>query len=266
MGKKSPYAPRLGEILPLIDRGLGIVQISERLGFPKAAFQSFCQRLGLKSKFGKRLPKARFDHQEMIRLLETLTQAEVAARLGVQVDTISRRLKHLGLQSARTGPRAGSGHRDWKNGRMLDKHGYVLIFAPLHPAARNHGYVSEHRLVMECCLGRCLSTLEVVNHVDNHPRHNWPENLTLFASNADHLRHELTGRAKSTPRRSIPGAYGSSEKLSHCPDRPETLALCSSKIRARLAWMIESYRPTRAHQSLPKRAFLRAGAWRDPFQ
>lgn len=76
---------------------------------------------------------------------------------------------------------------------MLDKHGYVLLKHPAHPQANRHGYVREHRLVMEQTLGRFLTRLEVVHHLDGNRGNNAPENLELFASNADHLRAELTG-------------------------------------------------------------------------
>ena len=200
-------------------------------------------------------------------LAQGATQRAIAAQLGVHQETIRIRAKKLGLETARTGPRTGAGSREWKGGRALGKHGYIEIHAPLHPHARRPvGRVPEHRLVLEVVLGRYLSPREVVNHLDNHPRHNWPENLQVYASNADHLRAELTGREKATPRQSIPGAYGNNQKIAHCPDESETLARCSSEIRQRLAWYIESHRPMNAHRKFSRRQLLRQGAWRDPFQ
>jgi hypothetical protein len=82
----------------------------------------------------------------------------------------------------------------WKGGRMIDKAGYILIRLPDHPGADSHGYVREHRLVMEKMIGRFLQPSEVVHHKDNDPSHNVPWNLELFASNSEHLATTLKGR------------------------------------------------------------------------
>ncbi len=197
-----------------------------------------------------------------------LTQRQAADRLGVSLNTIERRVREWGLRTARTGPRLASGHRfSWTDGRAVDKHGYVEVYAPMHPHARAAtGRVFEHRLLMEVVLGRYLERGEVVHHLDDHPRHNWPSNLGVFASNADHLRHELTGRTKATPRSSIPGAYGCSQTIDRCPDEHETLAQTPSEIRRRLAHHIEIHRPTKERQSLHFRDILRSGARLPPFQ
>lgn len=237
--------------------------IAASLGLPYQAMIAYCKRRGIR--FPKTRPK-KANEAEIERLLGLgQTQQQVAEALGLHPSTIERRAGRLGLQTARTGPRSGQGHPDWAGGRMLDKHGYVLVWAPMHPAARKTGYVLEHRLVLEAHLGRFLPAGSVVHHTDEHPHHNWPANLESFASNADHLRHELTGRAKPTPRKSIPGAYGSSQTIDRCPAEHETLARCPSETRLKLAWMLESLRPTTEHRSAPRQAFHRSGGWRDPF-
>lgn len=134
-------------------------------------------------------------------LIETqkLTQAEVARRLGVHEATIERSCKRLGLQTQRTGPRGKEGHPNWRGGRYLVG-GYWYVRADDHPNATKAGYVAEHRLVMEGKLGRLLERHEVVHHIDGNPENNHPDNLMVFQSNPQHLRHELTGRVpKWTP-------------------------------------------------------------------
>ncbi|MDE0582222.1 HNH endonuclease [Planococcus sp. A6] len=45
----------------------------------------------------------------------------------------------------------------------------------------------EHRVVMERIIGRPLSAEEVVHHIDSNKHNNEPENLMLFANQAEHL-------------------------------------------------------------------------------
>lgn len=71
----------------------------------------------------------------------------------------------------------------WRGGRKVRKDGYVLVAPP-----SGGEYVLEHRVVMERVLGRPLQPEEVVHHKNGNPSDNSPENLQLFASQADHIR------------------------------------------------------------------------------
>lgn len=122
-----------------------------------------------------------------------LTHVEAGKILGVSRDWIGSACKRLGLETASTGPRRGERHPEWNGGRIL--HGrYWYIYSPDHPNATQKGYVAEHRLAMERKLGRYLSRSEVVHHKNANPEDNRLENLEVFQTNAEHLRHELTGR------------------------------------------------------------------------
>ncbi len=46
----------------------------------------------------------------------------------------------------------------------------------------------EHRVVAEQILGRALRKGEVVHHIDGNVRNNKPENLRIFASQAEHAK------------------------------------------------------------------------------
>lgn len=265
MGKISQCEARADEILALNAEGLTRKEIAEKVGLRFHVVQAWLQRRKVPG-----LPRSErlleLSPDDLRQMLETgATHTKIAEHFGVSISCVERSCARFGLKPARTGPRAGRDHPRWKEGRALDKHGYVRIYAPLHPHAAHSGYVFEHRLVMEVVTGRYLEPTEAVDHVDDHPRHNWPDNLKLYASNADHLRATLAGREKATPRRSIPGAYGSTQKIPHCPGTRDTLALCPSEILAKIERHISIHQPATEHQSLPRRSFLRNGALQAPF-
>ena len=91
--------------------------------------------------------------------------------------------------------RRGEKNTAWKGGRLIDSDGYVTVLAPEgHPFARRSGRMLESRVVMERKIGRYLLPSEVVHHRDDNRQNNDPENLELFANNADHLAETLKGR------------------------------------------------------------------------
>lgn len=130
--------------------------------------------------------------RQMIEV-DKLTQIQVAVALGKSRSAIGRWCKRYDLETQRTGPRNGELHPEWKGGR---KHlgRYLYIYSPDHPNATKQKYVAEHRLVMENKLGRYLLKTEAVHHKDGNPENNHSDNLEVFATNAEHLRHELLGR------------------------------------------------------------------------
>lgn len=139
---------------------------------------------------GTRLPTYRpidLAWVEALRIGFGMMLKEIAPILGVSVSTLEARRRRAGLPQAPRGHRRGARHRDWKGGRILDKHGYVLVHLPTHPRSNSNGYFREHRLVMEKKIGRMLRRREVVHHIDGNPANNHPDNLELFASNAEHL-------------------------------------------------------------------------------
>src|SRR5277367_707189 len=67
--------------------------------------------------------------------------------------------------------------------------GYVLERSPDHPRANSWGDVPQHRLVMECLLGRLLGSKEIVHHEDEVRANNHPSNLALHTPRSHHLLH-----------------------------------------------------------------------------
>lgn len=89
--------------------------------------------------------------------------------------------------------------RNWKGGKTKDIHGYVHVYCPAHPHARNN-YVLEHRLVMEKHIGRYLHRGEAVHHINKNVADNRISNLALM-SIGEHARKHLKGIRLSSERR-----------------------------------------------------------------
>lgn len=121
----------------------------------------------------------------------------IAARLHISATPVLRVLhgRHVPIT---TGPAVNTGGRlptrgamntKWKGGRIVHK-GYVLLYAPNHPAAtRSKPYVREHRLVMEKLLGRLLTSAEHVHHIDHNRSNNEPSNLLVIGLAAHQAMH-----------------------------------------------------------------------------
>ena len=267
MGRKSPCDEHHDLILKLTAQGVGRPEIAQKIGVSHPSLAMWMDRRGLRSG-GQRGPGIRIDRQAIrARVEQGLTQQQIAEALDCSVTAIERAMRKMGLTGARTGPRAGAGHPDWQGGRKLDQKGYVDVLVPLHPLAKTpSGYVFEHRLVVEAILGRYLLPTEVVDHRDNHPLHNWPDNLRVYATNADHLSETLSGRERASPRPSTHGATWSSQQNGPMPSLDDTLAQCSSAGRRLIEQHIAIHQPTSAHRHLPKSKLLRSGPHQPAFQ
>ena len=84
------------------------------------------------------------------------------------------------MSKARVGRFSGNKHPLWNGGRNKNWAGYIHIHNPTHPYANRHGYIFEHRLVMEKKIGRYLHIWEVVHHINKIKDDNRIENLELF--------------------------------------------------------------------------------------
>lgn len=124
---------------------------------------------------------------------ETLVVLERS--FGIPQETIRRHLKANSVALRPRGKPEGK-HRP-NGGRTVDKSGYVLVLCPGHPYANFHGYVREHRLVIEQIIGRYLQPGEVVHHRNGIKDDNRPENLHLYDSQARHKQEELRGNQYS---------------------------------------------------------------------
>lgn len=109
------------------------------------------------------------------------------------------------IKKSRTGKCSRERNPNWKGGRYISHHGYVIVrVSDDHPFTYK-GYIREHRFVMEKKLGRFLKPEEQVHHINGIKTDNRIENLMLFESNSAHKRFENPAGSK----------FGKNTKISH---------------------------------------------------
>jgi len=192
-GYKHLTAEQIAEILRVYDETWSVAETVRRLGWTAQRVRYALKRAGRplsRSKGG-----ACYQHKaDVLRWAEEgVSFCEIGRRIGTTHHKVAAFLRKHGARYTRR-PQRLENHPSWRGGRVVDQDGYVLLKRPDHPHRDRHGYVREHRLVMEAVLGRLLLPTEVVHHKDGNKENNDPANLTLFGKNADHLREELTGR------------------------------------------------------------------------
>lgn len=84
--------------------------------------------------------------------------------------------------------KSGSGNPMWNGGRTITPFGYNKILVHNHPNADKKGYYYEHKLVMEKFLGRYLTKVETVHHIDGNKLNNNINNLELFNNTGEHSK------------------------------------------------------------------------------
>jgi hypothetical protein len=184
----------------ILDERLTHKQVAARYGCSPAAVAYHCSTQGISVPRApgrgtrRKVSKLPCDPERVrAQIAAGMSLAELAEETGHDRDALANFCRQNGIPTPRRGPRGGDRHPKWSGGELVVG-GYRYLSRPDHPNATRQGYVAEHRLVMEEKLGRLLKREEVVHHRNGVPLDNRPENLEVFQSNAEHLRHELTGR------------------------------------------------------------------------
>jgi hypothetical protein len=131
------------------------------------------------------------------------SSVEIAKIVGLSPRYVRKVATKLDLDRLWCGAQPGEKNHQFLSGRRVDLDGYVLVTAPsdhpyarLRPNRKGGSIIFEHRLIVEQTLGRYLTPIEVVDHIDGLTLHNDPLNLRFFDQNKDHLQATITGRPK----------------------------------------------------------------------
>ncbi len=107
-----------------------------------------------------------------------------------EIDYRSIKCKSCYLKSIK-----GSNHPSWKKGRRKRGAGYIMIYMPKHPFAKDK-YIFEHRWIIEQQINHYLLPKEIPHHINHITSDNRPENLMAFSSHSAHIRFEHGGKIK----------------------------------------------------------------------
>lgn len=135
-------------------------------------------------------------HRDLLRQMaaQGASLSEIARQVGTNKRHVLAYLERHQIPYTPWDRTAPENNPAWRGGRVIDKDGYVLVKASDHPNRDRHGYVREHRIVMERHLGRLLTADEVVHHKDGDKQNNDPANLEVYQRNAQHLAETLKGK------------------------------------------------------------------------
>jgi hypothetical protein len=208
---EKPLPVDIAEIRRLYEQeGLGATEIAGMIGVAPQTLQRRLRLAGIHVR-GKDEPTAvarerigayrrrKFDETALREFhAQGMSCQEMADVFGCHDEQVRRALVRLGLPRLAPKARPERNHF-WQGGYAVDDDGYILEHHPDHPCATKGGYVRQHRLVMERQIGRYLLPEEVVDHRNRDTSDNDPGNLQLFASNADHLRDNMTGSRNLSP-------------------------------------------------------------------
>ena len=140
------------------------------------------------SKYGNKITK-----ETLLEMYidKDMTMKEISCQIGSNPQTVLNYLRRYEIKTkskrARV-PLKMETHPSWKGGRVVRVDGYIYIKIENHPNA-HHGYVLEHRFIMEKLIGRLLNKNEIVHHVNEIKNDNRIENLKLMTKREHTMMH-----------------------------------------------------------------------------
>lgn len=173
------------EAARLYSAGVRCSVIAKRLGVGMWAIREAVRRSGVPLRTrGGRLRD--FTERELADIEKRWRAGESQTAIGIYYragqGTISRVLRSHGLAPEKR-IRRGEQHGSWKGGRVVLGNGYIGVRIepedPMIVMRDQNGYVMEHRLVMARYLGRPLTAMETVHHINGEHTDNRIENLQL---------------------------------------------------------------------------------------
>lgn len=178
-------------------QGIPIIQIARLTGINFPRITRLLRESGI-AQPARQLPARTWTTERDADVARRYRAGQNMYQIAEQFGTTATRVMHsLRRSRVPSRPKIVFGHGEnnpaWSGGRQIDKNGYILIRDPTHPNARKNGYIPEHRMVMAEALGRPLKPAEVVHHKKTK-QDNTQGDLTVYESNADHLREELMGK------------------------------------------------------------------------
>lgn len=194
-GYKHLTADQKARLVETYRKELTVTRTAEALGCTADQVRRHLRRHGIEPN-GARPTDPCYQHADSLRqwASEGLSLSEMARRIGSKHQSIAKFLKRHEIPYTPWDRSKPENNPWWRGGRVIDPDGYVLVKQNSHPRADRHGYVREHRLVMERVLGRYLEPTEIVHHIDGDRANNDPENLEVFGSNQEHLAQTLAGK------------------------------------------------------------------------
>ena len=162
----------------LYESGLPVSAVAVLVHIPERTIYKFLEENGIQRRPMSFYPAHEWTEESRRRVSEA-NRKRVYSEETREKMSKAKRCNYNGLN--------GYGHT-----KMSSK-GYVLVYCPDHPRARNDGYIGFHRVIVEREIGRYLTEDEVVHHINHVRDDNRPENLMLM-NKKEHMSMHMKER------------------------------------------------------------------------